>query len=296
MSWGFTAIWLALWRRTAPRSRLPQGGLVLRAHGTDAAMQALLGWNPCWKTKAVAAVMKKRSGTFIDVGANVGQTLLDFVSAPVRSTYLGFEPNIVCYLHLAKLIATNRLEGCRIIPAGLGERTGTSTLYACGEAASGATMLRELRPQLPIRASSICVFRLDDLPELFDGSGIALIKIDVEGTELEVLRGMEATLRSTRAWVICEVLHRDSAAEHEPYRQRCVQLMQLVSDLGYCAFRITQNAAATEILGLEKIAAFPDVVWVDGESETACDYLFVPVSDSQAARELLVQCPKASPS
>ena len=284
-----TGIWLALWRRAAPRARVHQSGLVVRPYAADSAMRGIMTWRPDWKTRAIASVLEARSGALIDVGANVGQTLLDFLSAPVRSAYVGFEPNIACCQHLAELVSANRLADCQIIPAGLADRTGLATLYRFGgDTDPGASMLRNLRPSLPARASSICVFRLDDLPDLVE-SGIALVKIDVEGGELEALRGMEATLRRTGAWVICEVLHRDASADPEPYRRRCEELARFVTGLGYTIHRLVLDRAASGIRDLERMDSFPDKAWVDGESERACDYLLVPAADSESARRVLVR-------
>jgi FkbM family methyltransferase len=248
-------------------------------------MQALLTWMPDWKTAAVATVLRNRRGDFVDVGANVGQTLLDFVTASVPANYIGFEPSLVCCEHLSRLIADNGLSNCRVVPAALGDRSGVATLYRGSDVDAGATMLRELRPAYPVEAVETCVFRLDDLEGI---SAVSLIKIDVEGGELEALRGMRATIGRHQPWIICEVLDRDQFAEAAPHAERRVELMKLIQDMGYSAFRIGLDDSAIRIAHLEPVTAFPVQVWND-RSATRCDYLFVPVADAERARELLVQ-------
>lgn len=280
-------LWAALWKRAAPRARLG-GGLAVRPSATDAPMRAMMQWRPGWKGKAIAAILEQRPGCLIDVGTNVGQTLLDFLSAPVRSTYLGFEPNVTCYQHLAAFVSANRLDHCIVVPAGLGDCNGISTLYRIGgDVDSGASTMRALRPRSEVLSDACCIFRFDDISYLLSDPEIALIKIDVEGSELQVLHGMESTLRRTRPWIICEVLHRDALAEQEPYRVRSTELMQFVTGVGYSVHRIVQEVGGSRIDGLEPLGQFPDIVW-NNDSARLCDYLFVPSGDSAEALNLLL--------
>lgn len=288
MSGKFAGLWAAAWRRIAPRGRIPGTSLAIRAVASDAPMRAMMSWKADWKTVAVSEILKHRRGIFIDVGANVGQTLLDFLLAPQRSSYLGFEPNLTCYQHLAAFISANRLGQCRLIPAALGDRNGITQLYRLGgDTDAGATTMEELRPSADAIIDPCCMFRLDDLRDQLAEPEIALIKIDTEGSELEILRGMNTTVRRTRPWILCEVLHRDERADVESYRRRCAELMQLVSSFGYCAQRVVQNAGGAGIADLEPVGEFPDMTW-NPASIRSCDYLFVPASELSVSREVLI--------
>lgn len=284
----FAGLWAAVWRRFAPRGRVPGTSLAIPTSASDAPLRAMMKWRADWKTAAVAAILNHRRGLFIDVGANVGQTLLDFVVAPKRSAYLGFEPNLTCYQHLAAFISANHLDHCRMIPAALGDRNGIAELYRLGgDTDAGATIRATVRPRDDVLVDRCCVFRLDDLRDQLGEAEIALIKIDTEGSELEVLRGMEETVRRARPWILCEVLHRDALADSESYRLRCAELMHLVSGLDYSVQRIVQNAGGSKIDGLQPVNEFPDHAWTE-ESPRNCDYLFVPASDVAESREVLI--------
>jgi FkbM family methyltransferase len=251
-------------------------------------MRALQTWRPTWKTNAIAAILQTRDGALVDVGANVGQTLLDFICAGVSSRYVGFEPNLLCARHLLDLIAHNRLENCELIPAALGERTGVATFYSYGgDVDSGATTRRSLRPRLATEETNICVFRFDDLEQLTEEE-IALVKIDVEGSELEVLRGMERTLRSKRPWLLCEVLHRDISADSDEYNRRIAELARFLAGVAYESLRVVEDASGRGIAALESVKKFPDVAWHRG-SEVECDYLFVPAGAADDARRIVAK-------
>lgn len=275
---------LAVWRRSAPRFHLPGTSIVVRPHASDAPMRSLMAWRADWKTAAIAAILKHRRGAFIDVGTNAGQSLLDYAAAPVRSTYLGFEPNLTCAQQLSELIRANHLDRCRIIPAALSDNSGVGRLYLFGgDADPGASIDKALRPALGARPVSVALFRFDDLDGVLEEPDVALVKIDVEGAELSVLRGMAEMLRAKQPWIICEVLHRDAFAQPEPYQQRLDELMKLLVDIGFESHRLVQDPSGARIVDLVRIDAFPDRRW-DDASARECDYLFVPQPEAAKAR------------
>jgi FkbM family methyltransferase len=279
---------LKLWRRAAPVATVPGTGIRLTVPPGDAPVRMLMAWRPDWKTRAIAAILRARQGTFLDVGANVGSTLLDFVAAKVPGAYVGFEPNIACARQLLELVSRNRLDRCRIVPAGLGDRNEVRPLYLFGgDADPGASTRPGLRPDRIAGQRDACLYRLDDLGELVGDAGIALIKIDVEGSELEALRGMERTLREKRPWILCEVLDRDPSAEPSEHAERAAGVMRLLSGLGYEAQRIVLTANHSAVSGLVPVAAFPDKVY-DAASVSECEYLFVPAQDAELVRKVVL--------
>ena len=166
-----------------------------------------------WMIDSLRRLMSLRPGSaFVDVGVNIGQTLLKLKSLEPGIVYLGFEPNPFCVRYAQELIRVNRLTNCEIIPVGLADYAGVITFIADSEADTAGSIISDLRPdKISLRRQHIPVFPLDSIAKdvLPDNPGV--VKIDVEGAELEVISGMRGFLTERRPLVTCEVLHAHSA-------------------------------------------------------------------------------------
>lgn len=140
----------------------------------------------------------------LDVGANVGNHALFFARhGAARVTVI--EPNP---LALAPLVANVVLNGLQEIIAldalgvGLGASSEGGFAMKRHDRNLGATRMK--RGQ----GGALAVHPGD---ALFPDASFDLVKIDVEGMELEVLAGLEATVARCRPLLFCEV-----AEAHEP--------------------------------------------------------------------------------
>ncbi len=140
----------------------------------------------------------------VDVGANRGQyasLLLEHTNAKIIS----FEPNPIVFERLAKLAAAHP-ERLQAINKGVADKNTTLNLHHSDvrrdkRDGSGFGSFSEEVKQIPAvgrantTTTSVEVIKLDDfaLPQEID-----LIKMDVEGFEYEVLKGMENIIRDKR--------------------------------------------------------------------------------------------------
>lgn len=183
---------------------------------------------------------------FLDVGANTGMSALSFRRHDRRTPILSIEANPV----LADTLRTVRrfIRGFDFKLAAAGAERGRMTLYTpvyrgmaiTGEASAerptpnNVFWIAEHVPELDesyfsVRSTDVDVIPLDDL-----ALRPAHVKIDVEGAELEVLRGLERTLREHKPSVLVE---RSGAFE---------EITELLEGLGYSARRYDSDTHVLE--------------------------------------------------
>jgi FkbM family methyltransferase len=221
------------------------------------------------------------SGAFIDVGANVGQTLVKVLSVGGEIPYFGFEPNLNAAFFLRRFLQLNDLNNEYLIaPLALSNRLGPITLYRKGQLGSGSSTVaghRKAHPSFKYRDPIIAVDG-DRVVSTLGIERIAIVKVDVEGGELEVLEGLRATLAEHRPFVICEaqsIGHRSRDREVAAFREeRQEELERLLRGMDYLPFLIGSDGSWTPAASL-RIG-----------QERGRDYLFVPKEERQKAPEL----------
>jgi FkbM family methyltransferase len=187
--------------------------------------------------KALSVIGKAcKGGLYVDVGGNIGQSIATIKMFVPDARIVSFEPNP----NLArKLVRRHGMSGdIAIHPIGLAERPGRFTLYVPSyrgfvydglgslDRASAASWLGPetiywFNPQrLSVAQYDIPVETLD-MQRL---QNPAFIKIDVEGTELGVLKGGVETLRQHEPILLVE-------GHEKP------EILSLCSSLGYAPYR-----------------------------------------------------------
>src|SRR5215472_16962963 len=86
-----------------------------------------------WLDPVFEAAFKCAHGSFLDVGVNLGQTLLKMLTYDPARQYIGFDPQPACCFMVQRFIDENRLTNCRIVPVGLYDQNGIVTLYGGAE-------------------------------------------------------------------------------------------------------------------------------------------------------------------
>ncbi|SEI65262.1 methyltransferase, FkbM family [Dyadobacter sp. SG02] len=225
-----------------------------------------------WFLQLLKAVELPQGSSFIDIGVNVGQSLIAFRSYG-DNPYYGFEPSPECVFYVNKLIKANKLRNTHLIPIGLSSSTEILKFYCKEGGDQSATIVGELRPghYSEEDVSYIPVFPFDELDMKGIGD-ISFIKIDVEGAELEVLTGLRQTLQKHNPVITCEVLDCHNAETNlKVLQDRANRLVELVKSLNYTIYRIRQENG----LNFEKIEEII-LKQYDSQSHYLNDYLFLP--------------------
>ncbi len=210
-----------------------------------------------WLDAQYAAALEAKAGAFVDVGANTGQTLTKILGLDRTRDYVGFEPQLDCCLFIDQFIKGNNLSTHRLLPIGLSDHAGVVKLFKRRQDAdSAASMVEGFRPNHFYHAAQyIAVARGDDILPQVDVSSVSTIKVDVEGGELEVLAGLQETMRAHSPFVFFEVLNHFLIMTGEPLDPAMIEfrdernrrLERILRDLGYAIFNILPGRQMAEI-------------------------------------------------
>ncbi|MEP7055348.1 MAG: FkbM family methyltransferase [Actinomycetota bacterium] len=142
----------------------------------------------------------------VDVGASAGVVLEEFVRLAPQGRHVAFEP--IPDAHAA-LVA--RFPGVEVHCAALADEPGSASFHHVrSRPAYSGLRERDYPGEVDVELITVDVHRLDDvLPEAYVPT---LIKIDVEGGELGVLRGARRILGQHRPLLVFE--HGKGAREH----------------------------------------------------------------------------------
>ena len=144
---------------------------------------------------------------FLDVGAHIGKyAIRAAVMVGDTGAVIAVEPDKRNFELLVKNIALNDLRNCIPLRIAAYSSNGEITLFRGPSCAEHSINEDFGRGSYKVRARA-----LDDVLTEVGIARVDLIKIDVEGAELEVLKGLEETLREESPRVIMEVLKRDEA-------------------------------------------------------------------------------------
>jgi len=183
-----------------------------------------------WRVLELGMDLISPGSRVIDVGANIGIYALPWAAVNADVTVHCFEPNPEVRSRLVRNVALNRLTArIRLHAEALSDHAGTDTLYGSDDMSSlNQGVYAGARQAAP---TEVPLARLDDILSI-EGAPVSLMKIDVQGHELEVLRGADVIISRYRPALILE--HEDdlylSASEAS---QRKTDLAKLLSRLGY---------------------------------------------------------------
>lgn len=134
-------------------------------------------------------------GLFVDVGANFGWYTCLFGKISGKSGQLvAFEPDLENLVLLKENLKSNEIENVNIIEAAVGEKIGKTVLRFAPDSNPGMHSLVQLpHTTLDPSGREVSIVTLDDALRPFAGK-ISLLKIDVEGFEIDALLGATETL------------------------------------------------------------------------------------------------------
>jgi FkbM family methyltransferase len=141
--------------------------------------------------------------TYLDVGANIGyQSLFARKLVGPAGTVVSVEPHPDLFPILAGHFGINRISGTKLFNCALGDEAGEAMLSQPGNQTGQSTLLASDEPG---KSVPVQVRTGDELFADIAFTGRTIMKIDVEGFELQVLRGLKRTLSERIDFAYVEV-------------------------------------------------------------------------------------------
>jgi FkbM family methyltransferase len=144
------------------------------------------GWMGCAEKRFLRSVVHQDS-IVADVGANQGLYTLWLARIAAKGHVYGLEPDAELFQCLEKNIRDNQLTNISAIRAAASNRSGTLA-FTSNELNRGDNRASMHSGLEQVRAVTI--------DEIVASSGLDLLKVDVQGFEIEVLLGAQQTLRN----------------------------------------------------------------------------------------------------
>jgi FkbM family methyltransferase len=190
---------------------------------------------------------------FLDIGAHHG--IYSIVAAKrlgTDGTVVAFEPSLREFRRLRLHLRLNRMHWVRSEPVAIGAAASTRRFFQVLEGDSTRGGLQPPATRDKVAETSVETVCLDDYVSRFPLKRVDIVKLDVEGGELEVLQGASNILTTFRPVFICEVL--DAATHAWGYEAREIILKFQCFGYSWFEFRSDGSIFPHEIEG-----QYPDV-------------------------------------
>ena len=210
-------------------------------------------------------------GCFVDVGANLGQTLIKLKTLSSEFKYVGFEPNPTCVFYLQELISANQFKNCTLLPCGLFSKDSILEMEFFGndDADPLGSVIPGFRSNKTVtKKKFVPLITYETFKESCSSPELSFVKIDAEGAELEVLRTLREEIKSQRPFLLVEILPvYDSTNEFRLNRQRKIEC--LLNEIDYQLLRVLKKG--NNFLEFERV----DSIGIHSNIAD-CDYLGCP--------------------
>jgi FkbM family methyltransferase len=140
----------------------------------------------------------------VDLGANEGLYVLKMKENSPNAKIIAVEPNPEAFRILKKNVETNNLSDVILVNSAVSSKNGKVNFEIIkGSTEVGALKLYEkFENRGEIRKISVTSITLEKLFNMFNLNKIDLLKMDVEGTELEILKSAESILPKIKKVVV----------------------------------------------------------------------------------------------
>ena len=202
---------------------------------------------------------------FVDIGGNIG--MISLVAAKIVGEHGQveiFEPNPVCLARIRKAVEINSLRNLTIFPYGLSNKEETLTLTVMSNHTGVGSFVKVDSENVNISDQMDLKLVKGDTHLILNKTKVKLVKIDVEGFELNTLLGMSDTLKRDQPMIIIELIE----AQLNRAGASTEAIFNLLTDIGYRAYGVSLERSGrskklklTPLIGSKDAAGYSDVLW-----------------------------------
>ena len=219
-----------------------------------------------WFDDILAKIIEKEDAVFIDIGANIGQTMLKVLPKRPNIRYYGIEPNPHCVKYLEALADANKFKHVKIIESAISDADGEIELltrYGDDILATTTHLFRKFTKYAV--KTKVGMTTGDAVIDAENLTQVNIIKIDIEGGESKAIKGLMGTIKKFQPYMICEILPLPTEDEGvTTFRTMSANsILSNLRELNYLAMNIVTG---NEINSVEDLST----------SLESCNYLFLP--------------------
>lgn len=174
----------------------------------------------------------------IDIGTNLGWVALNFARLSGTGKVIGFEPDPFNYSVCKTNLELNKLPNLIVFPYGLGEISSQVNMELRTPENRGGN---RVAPADSSGSVQVHIKRLDDINEVTSLPAIHLMKLDVEGYELKVLRGAKSILERHKPILFIEV-------DNDNLNDQGDSAKELVLFLKACGYQSIRQAETSSVI------------------------------------------------
>jgi len=174
----------------------------------------------------------------LDVGAQMGYLSLAMATAADRGTVVhSFEPESNNAARLLENVALNDLHNITLHQTAVSTVDGSLKLYLSNDRNAGTHSTVYIESNVSSEFVEIASVTLESFAQQQNLASIDLIKIDVEGAEIDVINGALQVLKQHKPLVIMEL----SDHLQQARGQTCTEFKEFMASYGYSAYFINEN-------------------------------------------------------
>jgi FkbM family methyltransferase len=182
--------------------------IILVPHVHEFDFQAIALRELSYEAEVFSWLRDRSYDVVIEIGANVGIFTLFFANTLAHARIYAFEPSQEAYRRLILNLHLNRCDNVQAFNCAVADTSGILDFFEPHGHLTNGSLSRAFAEQFSNRVSHSKVVAIDamSLEQLFETEAHVLIKLDIEGEEPRVLKGMQALIQRYHPDLLIEVL------------------------------------------------------------------------------------------